>query len=373
MYIALAVLAVLLALTTAVILWFRFAKGLWLPALIGFDRLPRYQKADYYTESGALRHPTGDETMAWYMGHPLFHGQVHLLFSAEDKFLALYCRQTYRQFCIAQGRQKVMEGNIEAFNYLLDCLQSGTARLVLDIYAPDKVSADRYKAKTSGIFYRGKPGKPLAIVVPGGGFVACMSDSEGYPYAMALHKAGYSAFVLTYRVAAQLGTSDQAARGVEATADLAQTVRFFCENSAEYGITLDNYAIFGSSAGGLMATAFAFEKYPHSCHEYALPRPSVIFPIYGLHWDVTATECDRGLAVFSVVGREDRYGFGNVEKQLPALRKMLGEENVDVTVYDNLAHGCCIGTGTVAEGWIERAIVFWERIITRHGKGESVQ
>ena len=38
------------------------------------------------------------------------------------------------------------------------------------------------------------------------------------------------------------------------------------------------------------------------------------------------------MAVFSIAGRQDEFGFANVEAQLPALEKTLGRENVSVKI-----------------------------------------
>ena len=35
--------------------------------------------------------------------------------------------------------------------------------------------------------------------------------------------------------------------------------------------------------------------------------------------------------------------------------------NAEIEVFDGLRHGFGLGEGTVAEGWINRAIDFWER------------
>ena len=59
-------------------------------------------------------------------------------------------------------------------------------------------------------------------------------------------------------------------------------------------------------------------------------------------------------------GREDEYGFGNVEKRLPQLKSVLGEDNVSVRIYDNLGHGFGIGSNTIVPHWFEEAVEFWE-------------
>ena len=33
----------------------------------------------------------------------------------------------------------------------------------------------------------------------------------------------------------------------------------------------------------------------------------------------------------------------------------------EIEVFDGLPHGFGLGTGTAAEGWLDRAVAFWER------------
>ena len=92
---------------------------------------------------------------------------------------------------------------------------------------------------------------------------------------------------------------------------------------------MDDYAIFGFSAGGLMTTAYSFASYADCCHNHHLPRPKAIFPMYGLDWNIKALPEDQGLAVFSIAGRQDEFGFANVEAQLPALEKNTGQRKCE--------------------------------------------
>lgn len=123
---------------------------------------------------------------------------------------------------------------------------------------------------------------------------------------------------------------------------------------------MKDFAIFGFSAGGMMPTSYSFSHYADCCHKYGLPSPTAIFPIYGMDWNVEPLPEDRGLAVFSVAGREDPYGFGKAEKKIPALREILGEDNVSIRIYDDLEHGFGMGTGTAAKNWLQESVEFWE-------------
>lgn len=75
-----------------------------------------------------------------------------------------------------------------------------------------------------------------------------------------------------------------------------------------------------------MTTAYSFASYADCCHNHHLPRPKAIFPMYGLDWNIKALPEDQGLAVFSIAGRQDEFGFANVEAQLPALEKHWAEK-----------------------------------------------
>ena len=82
--------------------------------------------------------------------------------------------------------------------------------------------------------------------------------------------------------------------------------------------------------------------------------------MYGLDWNIKALPEDQGLAVFSIAGRQDEFGFANVEAQLPALEKTLGRENVSVKIIDGLGHGFGIGSETKVKNWLQEAVAFWE-------------
>ena len=102
-----------------------------------------------------------------------------------------------------------MDAAFESFNYLTGLVEKGQARLVSDLYPAEAVKGHPYRSHLTGMFYQGQQGKPLAIVVPGGGFISNVTDCEGYPVAMKLHKMGYSVFVVSYPVGRQLGVFQQ--------------------------------------------------------------------------------------------------------------------------------------------------------------------
>lgn len=90
----------------------------------------------------------------------------------------------------------------------------------------------------------GEPGRPFAIVCPGGGFSYVVAIHEGFPLAIALSRMGYNAFSIQYRTGgAQV-----------ACEDLAQAIDFIMRHGFGLGI--------GTTAEGWEKDAVRFwEKY----------------------------------------------------------------------------------------------------------------
>jgi acetyl esterase/lipase len=107
------------------------------------------------------------------------------------------------------------------------------------------------KANTGLFFFRGNPGAPFAVIAPGGGFSYVGSVHEGFPYAVAISRQGYNAFVLKYRAGAG---------GETATRDLAAALSFVFRNAATLGVSREGYSLWGSSAGGQNGRGDRFER-----------------------------------------------------------------------------------------------------------------
>jgi acetyl esterase/lipase len=207
----------------------------------------------------------------------------------------------------------------------------------------------RAKSNTGLFFFRGKPGAPFAVVAPGGGFSYVGSVHEGFPYAVAISKQGYNAFVLRYRAGAG---------GAVATRDLAAAISYVFRNAKALGVGTEGYSLWGSSAGARMAGAIG----SHGVARFGgddLPRPSAVVMAYTGHSEYSANEPPS----FVVVGENDGIAPPSVmEGRVAALRKA-GTE-VEFHRYSGLGHGFGAGTGTSAEGWLERAVRFWEKSIS---------
>lgn len=112
---------------------------------------------------------------------------------------------------------------LQTINTMIDYVNEGN-RLFYDIYSEADKQADARKNNTGLFFCRGEPGRPFAIICPGGGFSYVGAIHEGFPLAIALSKMDYNAFSIQYRTGgAQV-----------ACEDLAQAIDFICATASDW-------------------------------------------------------------------------------------------------------------------------------------------
>lgn len=231
---------------------------------------------------------------------------------------------------------------VEIANYMKDQVQSGE-QIFYDIYTEEEKAEDPDKEDTGLFFFRGDPDAKTAIVNAGGGFayVAAMHDS--FPQALELSKMGYNAFALIYRPGAQT-----------ACEDLARAIAFIHENAEELQIDVTDYSLWGGSAGARMAAWLgSYGTAEFGEEEYPFPG-AVIMQYTGLS-DVTGNEPPT----YACVGTNDGIAsYRSMEDYISRIQENGTEAMIEV--FDGLRHGFGLGEGTVAEGWIDHAVSFWE-------------
>ena len=195
-------------------IWYVYQKkAVFLPALFGLCGFPKIKESCYYDGSGHFRPATKEDKVGFFMQHPIFGGFYHMFFNLEDNALKAIAPAKYKDFMQAQGRAEQTDTALDAFNYLTGLVEKGQAKLVSGLYPQEAMKDHPDRSHLTGMFYYGQPGKPFAIVVPGGGFISNVTDCEGYPIAMELHKMGYSVFVLSYRQATGRNRAVEAGAG----------------------------------------------------------------------------------------------------------------------------------------------------------------
>ena len=217
---------------------------------------------------------------------------------------------------------------------------------------------------------------PLAVICPGGGYQMVCSFIEGVPIAEKLNQKGISAVIVYYRIrkhAAYPAPQD----------DLAKAVKRILSKADEWLLDTDNYSVWGASAGGHLVASFGTTHmgYP----KYALPKPGTLvltYPVISMREGLTHKE-SRDTLLGSEAG-EERVRFASVDEHVTAsyppvyiwcgdADKTVPPENTrrmaaalekagvpyQCDIFPGVDHGVGPGTGTAAEGWIDRAVSFW--------------
>ncbi len=289
-----------------------------------------FMKEEYYSKKTKISEVAGDACFGDY---------GRLIFPLNHRYMD---GDTLGGLSLALYNNMDPDKTVEIANYLKGHAEAGE-KIFYRIYSESEIQTDESKRDAGLFFFRGRPGGRFAVCCAGGAmaFVGAMHDS--FPHALELSKKGYNAFALIYR----LGSKN-------ACEDLARSIGFLFGHAGELSIDTSCYSLWGGSAGAAViarvgtrgTAAFGAGSYP---------KPgAVVMQYIGLS-EVTGEEPPT----YSCVGAEDPIGKnGAMERRTRAIRANGTEAEVEV--FDGLKHGFGLGTGTVAEGWLDRAVSFWE-------------
>lgn len=234
------------------------------------------------------------------------------------------------------------EETVEIVNTLWQRAEAGET-VFYDIYTEEEKAQDPDKADTGLFFFKGEAGAPFAVCNAGGGFAYVGAMQDSFPHALELSKRGYNAFALIYRPGAQT-----------ACEDLARAIAWIFAHAEALEVDTEGYSLWGGSAGARMA-AWLGSYGPGAFGEEDLPRPAAVVLQYTGHAEYTPEDPPT----FACVGESDWIAnWRTMERRLQALQD-LGIPT-EFHHYPGLPHGFGLGTGTVAEGWLDEAVAFWE-------------
>lgn len=303
--------------------------------------MPQSERA----ETTERRRLSATSTIGDVLRHPAFSGYARHILPWDDRLYDEAMRMSdiggLLPYHSAVDTGTVLGG----LNRMIDEVAAGR-HVFYDLYSEADRRDDPTKENTGLFFFRGRPGAPVAIVCPGGGFAYVGSVHEGFPYAVEINRQGYNVFVLKYRVGQG---------GRVATQDLAAAVSFIFRNSEALNVATDGYSLWGSSAGARMAASIG----SHGVAAFGgddLPKPAAVVMAYTAHSD----HSDSEPPTFVVVGSEDGIAPPSSMESRIAELKRLGTQ-VEYQKFPSVGHGFGTGTGTSAEGWITEATSFWER------------
>lgn len=282
---------------------------------------------------------TAETPIADVVNDPVFGDYGRLIFPVDEWY---YSGETLGQLRLTWYSNIQPDKTVEIVNYMHDHAAAGDV-IFFDIYTEAEKAADPAKRDTGLFFFRGEPGAKFAICNAGGGFAYVGAMHDSFPHALELSKMGYNAFALIYRPGAQT-----------ACEDLARAISFVFVHAEELGVDVEGYSLWGGSAGARMA-AYLGAYGPAGFGGDPLPHPAAVIMQYTGHSEYSRNDP----ATYVCVGTNDGIAsWRTMQRRLEAMAA-LGIPT-EFHAYEGLGHGFGLGTGTVAEGWINDAVAFWE-------------
>jgi acetyl esterase/lipase len=128
-----------------------------------------------------------------------------------------------------------------------------------------------------------KPAKTGVVILPGGGYVNCSMEKEGFKPATWFNSLGIAAFVVRYRTNTPAGTGYKHPSPIQ---DARRAMRIVRSRAAEFGIDAGKVGLMGYSAGGHLAASVAthfnddIENAKDDLAGVARTRPDFLMLIY---------------------------------------------------------------------------------------------
>ena len=295
---------------------------------------------DESMQTAQTEHYTKETSITTVTHDPVFGSYGRLIFPVEDWY---YSGETLGNLRLTWYSHIDPDKTVEIVNYMRNHAEAGDT-IFFDIYTEEEKAADPEKADTGLFFFRGEPGGKFAVCNAGGAFAYVGAMHDSFPHALELSKMGYNAFALIYRPDAQ-----------SACEDLARAISFIFAHAKELEIDTDCYSLWGGSAGARMAAWL--ETYgPAAFGGDDLPQPGAVIMQYTGHVQYSRNDPPT----YACIGDSDGIaGWRTMESRLKRLQAF--GIDTEFHKYPGLGHGFGLGTGTVAEGWIDDAVAFWER------------
>ena len=283
---------------------------------------------------------TGDSLISDVIADPAFGDYGRLLFPADTGY---YRGNQLNNLSLTWYGALDPDKTVEIINTLQNRAADGE-QVFFDIYTDEEKVADPDKEDTGLFFFRGNPGERFAVCNAGGGFAFVGAMHDSFPHALEISKKGYNTFALIYRPGAQT-----------ACEDLARAIAFIFDHAEELEIDTSDYSLWGGSAGARMA-AWLGSIGTENFGEESYPRPAAVIMQYTGLSEVYGNEPPT----YNCVGTSDGIAsYRTMQARIDAIKK--NGTDAEIEVFQGLSHGFGLGTGTAAEGWLDRAVAFWER------------
>lgn len=262
---------------------------------------------------------------------------------------------------------------VAGINHLLEQLKAKKGYYKL--YSDDEIMKDKSRQDANIFAFEINKKAPYVIIVAGGGYQEVASIVEAFPVAKELNDKGYNAFVLTYR------TKDNA-HFDNPIEDLAKAVEYIENNFI--GIEKGNYFVIGFSAGGHIVSTFGVKELGYGKYNVAKPQMLVLsYSVISMFNEPHLRSRKFFLQEFeNDIQMQKKYSaelnitadypktfiwYANKDRAVNPLNSInmynsliKGNVKSQIHGYDSAKHGLGLSKGEVAEGWLDKAIVFFK-------------
>ena len=287
---------------------------------------------------------TSSSTVADVISNPVFKDFGYLLFHVDlnlSRSMTLADISSPNVYIWYSHIQP--EKTVEIINRLYSDAVEGN-QIFYRMYSDAEIAADPSKANTGLFLFRGEVGKPFAITNAGGGFMYVGAMHDSFPHSLEISNAGFNAFALIYRPD-------------DPYSDLAKAIEFIHDNVSELGVKADDYSLWGGSAGARMSAVLGNQAYLQQLTDRTdIPQASAVIMQYTGYTQASQYDAPTYVCVGSNDGIASWRTMQNRLQRLSAMGIP-----TEFHVYEGLGHGFGIGVGTVADGWVNDALKFWQK------------
>jgi acetyl esterase/lipase len=322
-------------------------------------------------------HITATTTFADIIDDPAFAGFGMYMSPAEDSATVQALRAANIEVlhaAVDDLKNWEPQTIVDGLNFMIDQVNTGET-VWYPLYNDKDTSTDESKKSAGMWFIPGDPNQPLAVVAAGGGFRSVESLQEAFPYAQQLNEKGYNVAILKYRVnppppsegpptsgqstagstpGSSPGDGDQEQAIQRATDDMAAAMRILRDNPDIFPVSLRNYSVWGSSAGGQVVSAWAGDG-SNGANAHGFDQPAVVIDAYT---PVRGFEASKTFPpLFDVFNADDPIGSTGTDAFVDQLKA--NGAPVEEEKFPAGGHGFGLGVGMLAAGWLDRAVDFW--------------
>lgn len=319
---------------------------------------------------------TPDMTMREIRSDPWLQESGLFLYGSFGEGTALTRNRLEEQTLQDYAWGNAAEETAAALNLVSENVRNGV-QVTWQVYSPEEIAADPSLGCVQLFYFPGDdPGGKYALVLGGNALTINGAFGEGLPTALQLHEMGYTVFVLRYRAWTDLSNNAP-------PQDLANAVNFITANAGQFRVEPEDYAIVAYSSGAQIAGVFASRKSGYGYYGaqkpgalllgYPIINFSILKPVYHTLYDPTecgwryyctnlsdAVDADYP-PVYFWRGDNDTI-LGPDKSASNAFEQALQEHSVAYrrVTFKDAPHAISTGKGTDAEGWLTRAVDFWE-------------